>query len=286
MESFLPSQPLSYQQLLWKSLILYRTGFNKIILLSALLSVIIFIPRLMADVIGQDVFVNLQPLSPERLWLMAIDIAALIFFIAILWHMFCVMRNKHEPFIEDFSIGLKKVWYVFIAGIIQSAILFAFGLIVYALLMLLHSMHLLFINSLWGIILTTFVFMGQFILLLYVSTLFVFLIPLIAIENKGILSALEKSIALAWNHWWRVFSLQITPWIGYIVLLIVLKYIINIDIHIYFTHKSHYAIWTSIFNMALFTLFIPWIAALLLIQLKDLEIRKQLAAKSRPKVQK
>lgn len=283
MESFLPSTTQSNRQLLWQSLVLYRVAFLKVIIFSALLSIVTFIPRLIADAIGQDIFVNLAPLSYHRLWFLVIDLTSFIFFIAILWHMFCTMRGKHEPFIEDFSVGLKELAYVFIAALLQSALVFAFGLIVYGLLILLHHLQLLFINSLLGIILTTAIFLGQFILLLYVSTLFIFLIPIIAIEKKDILIALEKSITLVWNHWWRVFSVQITPWIFYTLLLIVLKYVINIDIHIYFTPKENDALWTTIINIALFALFVPWVAALLLMQLKDLELRKKLVPKRRAK---
>lgn len=285
MESILPSQPESYKPLIWRSLLLYRRGFSKVVLFSFLLAITTFIPRIMSDVIGQDLFTTLEPLSPYRLWLIVVDIAALIFFVALLWHMHCVMRNKHEPFIEDFTVGAKKSLYVFIAAIIQSAIVFAFSLIVYGLLFLLHHFQVLFINSLPGIIFTTAIFFGQFLLLMYVSTLFIFMIPLIAIENKGIFQAIETSVLLGWNHWWRIFSTQLTPWIFYIVLLIIVKYAFGVDIHIYFTKKVNFNIWATTLNIGLFTLFAPWVAALLVTQLKDLELRKKTCPKTTKKTQ-
>lgn len=278
MESILPSEPKPYKDIIWRSLVLYRVSFTKIFLFSLLLAIIVFIPRIMSDIIGQDIFTSLNPLNPYRLWLIVVNLVSLIFFIAILWHMHCVVRNKHEPFIEDFAIGAKKSLYVFIAGIIQSAIIFAFGVIIYGFLFLLHHFQLLFIHTLLGVILTTLIFFGQFILLMYVATLFIFLIPLIAIENKGIINALEKSVSLVWNHWWRVFSTQLTPWVFYVGLLIILKYVLKIDIHIYFTQKEQLNLWVTLLNIGLFTLYAPWVAALLLTQLKDLEIRKKLAS--------
>ena len=208
--------------------------------------------------------------------LIPIDIVALIFFVAILWHMYCEMRGKHEPFIEDVSVGTKKSIYVFLAAVLQGAIVFAFGVITYGLLFILHHYRLLFINSLLGILLTTAIFFGQVFLLMYISTLFIFFIPLIAIENKGIFKALENSVLIVWNHWWRVFSVQLTPWIVYLALLLLIKYAFNIDIHIYFTPIAQSNMWATILNILVFAFYAPWIASLLLMQLKDLEIRKTL----------
>jgi hypothetical protein len=83
---------------------------------------------------------------------------------------------------------------------------------------------------------------------------------------------------LVWNHWWRVFSTQLTPWLFYLALLIAVKYVLHIDFHIYFTQKIDNTLWVTIAHIAVFSLFIPWVAALLLVQLKDLELRKSLVA--------
>ena len=286
MESILPQQPANYGQVISRSLTLYRVAFAKIVFFALLMALIVFIPRLLSDIIGQDIFANIDPLSPHRLWFLAIEIGSLIFFIAILWHMNCVVRGKKEPLVQDVMTGTKKALSVFIASMLQCAIIFAFSFLVYGVLLLLNHLQLLFINSLAGVILTTVIFAGQLLLLLYVSTLFIFQVPLIALENKGILSAIENSVLLVWNHWWRVFSVQATPWIAYLCTLIVFKYILQIDIHIYFTNKSHNEIATTVLNMALFTLFIPWVAAILLSQLKDLELRKQLVPKSKTRKHK
>lgn len=281
MDAFLPSQPESYKKLIKRSLILYRASFSKVVLLTFLLSITVFIPRLISDTVGQEIFINLPPLSPHRLWMIAISLASLLFFIAILWHIHCVIRGVHEPLIEDFYVGMKKTLYVFVAAILLSAILFIAMALIYGLIILLNQYHVLFASNAFGVVLTVIAIIGQTILTLYVFTLFFFYVPLIAIENKGIFTSLERSILLVWNHWWRTFSVQMTPWFYYFILLIIFRFVLNINIHIYFLEYGSHPIWTTFLHIILFALFIPWVAALLLIQLNDLELRRELAHKPR-----
>ena len=279
MDTILPSQPLSYGEIIKRSLRLYYLSFFKVFLLALILSIIIFIPRLIADMTGHDLFSNLPPFSLHRLWLILINLTGLAFFVAIIWHIYCVARQVHEPFIEDIVVGIKKCIYILIAAIIQNAIIFAVIAVIFGLQILLYQYHWLFSSSILSVIFTSLVFIGEFILLLYMTILFLFFTPLIAIENKGIFIAIEKSVLLAWNHWWRVFSLQVTPWICYLILLIIIKYGLRIDIHIYLGEQTQHPLWTSILNIIIFALFIPWVATLLLLQLKDLELRRELARK-------
>lgn len=274
METILPSQPSNYKALIKQSLKLYRIGFKRIILLSALLSITAFIPRFLSYIIGQDILLNLPPFSPHRLWFIAVDIASMIFFIGILWRMHCFIRDRHEPLIEDLAKGAKKVFYVIIASLLQGIIIFAIAVITFGLQVLLQTHHLIFNTNISGILLTGAVFIGQLALILYLSTLFIFLIPLITIENKGIIASLERSAFLVWNHWWRVFSVQITPWLTLFFLMALIRFVLHIDIHIYFIEQEHHSLWPTLLQLVIFALFIPWIAALLLVQLKDLELRK------------
>jgi hypothetical protein len=286
METLLPSQPESYKQLIRRSFLLYRKSFSKIILLSFLLSVVVFIPRLLSNIIGQDIFANISPFSPHRLWLVVIDLVSLTCFIGILWHMHCVVVRLHEPLVEDFLVGIKKVIYVFIAAIIQSTIVFAVVMLIYGIQILLHEHHLLFGKNLLGILFTVFVFFSQLAIIVYVSTLFCFFIPIIAIENKGIITSLERSVSLVWNHWWRTFSVQLTPWFSYLILLLIIKYVFRLNIHIYFMEYDSHSNWITCLYIILFTLFIPWAASLMIIQLKDLELRKKLTQKRHEKRRK
>jgi hypothetical protein len=278
MNTLQPSQPSTYTQLMKQSFKLYRASFSHVILFSILLSITAFVPRFLAIIIGQDLFLKLPPLSPNRLWLSAVDIVCLIFLIGIIWRMHCVMRDRHEPLIEDIVMGIKKVIYVFIAALIQTAIVFVVTVSIYGLQILAGMHHLIFNGQVSGILLIGFLFIGQFVLIIYLNTLFVFLTPLIATENKGIFSAIERSASLVWNHWWRVFSVQITPWLVYFLTLMIIRNLLHIDIHIYFLEQEHHTLWPVLFQLGVFALFIPWIAAVLLIQLRDLELRKPITA--------
>ncbi len=274
MENVLPTTTGSYLEIIKRSLRLYRLSFSKIIIPAILLSAVAFIPRFISDFIGQDLFQNVPPFSLYRLWFIPVQITALIFMIAILWHMRCVIKNIHEPLIEDFNIAVKKVIYVFAAALIQGAIIFAFSATIIATQIWLGAIQTPIGTT--GSFIPLIIFMIQFFLLMYVSLLFLFFIPLIAIENKGIIAALERSVLLVWNHWLRVFSVQATPWLCYLFLLTTLRFVFKFNIHIYFIEHNVHTLSATIFNAILFALFIPWSAAALLVQLRDLEIRRNL----------
>jgi len=276
MDATLPAQPAGYRQLMKQSFVLYRAGFLKSIGLGFLLSVAVFIPRLHAYFIGANIFSSLTPFSLQALWLIVVNLISILFFIGLIWHMHCVNRHIHEPFIEDLVVGMKKLFYVLVATLIQSIIIYAIALTLFGVIILLHNHQLLFPTFSFGAFIPVLIFGLQFILIIYLWTLFLFLIPLIAIENKGILTSLERSAALVWNHWWRIFSVQFTPWVCYIVLLVLIKFFFHIDIHIYFTPHDYASIWPTVLNIVLFGFFTPWLAALLVVQLKDLELRKRL----------
>ncbi len=275
MDTLLPTQPSSYKTLIKNSLRLYRVSFSKVIFLSCLLSLVVFIPRILAEIIGQDIFLTIPLLSIERLWILLIDLASIIFFVGIIWRMYGVIRGFHEPLIEDLKVGVKKVFFVFIASFIESAIVVSIIILIYSLFGILHEHNLLFNTNLIGMIFTTLAFLGQIILIFYVYTLFVFLIPVITIENKGIIGAIERSVYLVWNHWWRVFSVQFTPWFCFLIFLFILRDIFHINVHIFFFHHT-VAPFVTLFQFIIFAIFIPWVAATLLVQLKDLELRKKL----------
>jgi len=275
MDTLLPSQPSTYKQLVKTSLHLYRASFSRIILLSFLLAILVFIPRLLSAFIGDDV-ANLHPYSPNRIWMFVVNLIGITFFIGIVWRMNCVIRGIHEPLIEDLTVGLKKVMYVFFASILQGIIVFAITMALFELQRFLIYYHVLFSDHLIGVAFVACIFVGQCILIVYVSTLFIFFIPLIAIENRGVIRSLERSILLVWNHWWRVFSVQLTPWICYTLLLFLIRCAFRISIHIDFVEHGPYGIETTIAHTMIFALFIPWVAAILLTQLKDLELRKKM----------
>lgn len=283
MEAILPKQPTNYSRLIKTSFSIYKKGFSRALVLSFLFSFTVFIPRLISVLVGQDLFLNVPPLSPHRLWLVVIDLASLLFFVGVLWRTHCVIIKKHEPLAEDLSKGTRKLFACLIAGILQCAILFGVSVTIYGVLLVFQSYQLLFQNNLFGLIFTTLVFFGQLMLILYVATLFFFTIPLITIEDNHIFRALERSILLAWNHWWRVFSVQTTPWLVYLVLLIVIRYVFHIDIHLYFIDHGPHKLWATLLHIIIFALYIPWVASLLLVQLNDLELRKKLVKSTKSK---
>ena len=276
MELILPKQPETYLQLLRRSIVLYRLSFRKIVPFAFLLSLTVFIPRLIAYTTGQDIFLTMTFFSPHHLWLMAINLTGLFLFIAIIWHMHCVIVNQHEPMIQDIQIALKKIFYVFIASILQALILVAVIAIAYGMQLLVPFIYASIGKSMFGLLTLICIFFAESFIILYAATLFIFIVPLIAIENKGIISALERSILLVWNHWLRTIVMQMTPWVCFILLLSIMKFILRLDIHIYFSNQVSHPLWVTLLQLVVFALFIPWVAAVLMVQLKDLELRKHI----------
>lgn len=280
MDEFLPLHPESNHELVGHSFTLYRKSFSKVIIFALIIALLVFIPRLISDSIGQDIFSNLAPLSLHRLWFLLINLTSLLFFTAIIWHMYYAnIRHHREKLIDDMNVGLHKIFYIFIASMLESLIVFGVSVILYGLQIILQQHNLLFADNSLSMTITTLLFCGQLILILYISTLFVFFIPLITIENKGIFGSLQRSVSLVWNHWWRVFTLQLLPWFCYFIFLLVIKYGFKINIHIYFLGNTTQPLWVTLLHLIVFAFFVPWVAALLIVQLKDLELRKHIVTK-------
>lgn len=273
----LKKTPETNQTLLKSSLFLYRRSFSKVFIFAFLLAIVVFIPRLIADALGYDYLANTSILHVSRIGIIAINIIASMLFIAIVWDIYCVSRHKAERLSEDIKVGAQRFIFVFIAAFIESAILFVIIAAFYGIQLILHYYHLLFRADFLHLLLTLLIFSGQFLLLLYISTLFYFFMPLIVLEKKGIVAALEKSAALVWNNWWRTISLQLTPWICYLIVLICIRNLLGVNVNIYFMNPLQYDYWSTIVNLVIFAFFIPWFGALLVVQLKDLELRKKMS---------
>lgn len=278
MDTISPQQALTYKEIIANSFKLYKETFTKVIILSFIVAVITFIPRFMILFWGKDIFRTAPLFSFTKLFIVVIDLIGLMFFIGILWRMHSASRGDHETLKDDLKMGVKRLFSVFVAGILLTIVIFSIFVMVYFMQVLLYKYEFLEINSPINIVIITLVFFAEFILIVYSATLFLFTLPIIAVENQGVIKALERSVQLVWDHWWKVFSVQMTPWFCYLLVLAFLRYLLHIDLHIYFIARGIHTPSASILNLILFTLLIPWISALLLVQLQDLEYRKKMLA--------
>lgn len=276
----LSTHPLSYTEIMKRSLRLYFASFANVILFSYILALIVFLPRLISYVLAFDI-IPLILTSPQMMGLLVLDIISILFLVAIFWRLHCAAHYKHESFNDDFNIGIHKVIYVFIAVIIQGLIIFGTISLTLAFQYFLYKHNWLFPvkqGISWQLAFTIAVFALQLAIILYLSILFIFLLPLIAIENEHIVTSIKRSVALTWKHWWLVFSRQITPWICFVIFSLFVRFFIGINIHIYLIgmDRNISSLPTLFLQICLFALFVIWPAALLYLQLKDLEIRKKL----------
>jgi hypothetical protein len=276
MQIEMSTQPESLSKLLVRSLRLYRATFLRVFYLGLLLSVIAFIPRLMTFVIGENYLITLPINSPKRLWFIIIDLISIALFTAILWRMRCKSLNIHEGILTDFKVAIKKLPFIFMAGVIQSFIIMVIYLSIFMLFFFLHKQPNLISSAAFFFIAASMSII-QALIAIYLFIAFYFYLPLILTENKRVFAALKESIHLVWGNWWRTFKLQIIPWLVYLACLFIIRDIIHINVHIYFFRAlEEITLPGVILHIFLFALFIPWIAATQLVQLRDLELRKKM----------
>jgi len=279
--------PLSYSLLIKRSLNLYRYAFKRTYILGLILAIIFFIPHILSILSNRPELLTPSLFSLDTLWLIAMNLCAFLFLSAMLWRVNCLERNKHETLIEDFKTAFNKLLTIIASILLQICIFIAVGLTAFAiqtpLVALLHSQ---FLSE--GANLTTFLivplFSIQFLLLIFLSILFYFYLPLIVVENDGIVLSLKQSVRLVWGNVLRVLAVQLTPWLVYVLVLILIKTVLPINIQIaLFGLVSHPSLITTggtAVQIFIASLFLPWIVSIILVQLRDLELRK--ARLSRP----
>lgn len=277
MKVAISTQPERISQLLLRSVNLYRQTFSHIFFLALTVSIIAFIPRIFTLVVGADIFTGVALLNPRRLWLLVIDLGCLMLLTAIIWRIRCIITDAHESILDDIEVAVKKLPYIIVSSFLQFLLLYIviFFCVVIAYFLIFHNNLPGLLNLRDQIISSTIIFV-QFILIMYIFFALYFYLPIIVIENKTIITSLRKSAYLVWTNWWRTFLVQITPWVVYLLVIIFLNVITNLNLHVYFIPgTSNQSLFATIVHIFIFALFIPFFATTMLVQLRDLELRKE-----------
>jgi len=281
MKLALATQPESYSELVVRSLKLYRQTLGPSFLLAFLVAVIVFIPRLICVAVGQNVFLTTKHWGQQQLLFITIYMSSLWFYGALLWGIHCIQQlGKREHFIAEIKAAGKRMLYVFGA---------AFILILIGMLTLLidRPLHYVFLEIMqlnlhryvFAVLMFTLIAIRASIPLL-IFLLFYFYFPLIIVESDGIFLALKQSATLVWGHVCRTLKLILTPWLCYLIVLILIKMVFKINFHVFFMPFELISdLPTAAFNILILAFFIPWTGALMLVQLKDLELRKKAVRK-------
>ena len=291
--TYLPAtQPETTSQLLERSLQLFKFAFRKVILLGLFLSVCMFLPRLLNLLYGVGK-PNGHFLAENAyiFFTLGINLACLILFAAMLWDMRCVMTNNSELITRDLKTSLRKLPLLIGASIIEELIVGVITLCVmlsyrhFVLNHLITTMHgprhilnaeLVLPDNRFYVFLTAIPLMLYAALVFYIYVLLLFYLPIIVTEGKGLLSALGRSVKLVWKNAWRVIKLQLCLWAFYFVFLLFLKEVLRVEVHIFFFDTEQVSVTAMFILIFMFSLFISWYAASLLVQLHDLELRKKL----------
>ncbi len=268
----LATTPQSNTRLLMRGLKLYYASFKHVIGLALLFAMVVFIPQFIAIAQGLNVLALLQLFSFYNLFFFIVDICAMFVFITILWRIRCVVTNAHESILDDFKVASKKILLIIGISLVYMLIL---ALFVFLLIML-PARNLLNQPSEFSFNIAIMLSILYFCIVAYIFYAFMFSLPLILTENKGIISALKKSYCLVWGNWWKVALLLITPILAYFVLLYVIQNIFHINLTIRYAEAYNAKdLFILMINVILIALVVPLHGALLLLQLRDLELRKQ-----------
>lgn len=272
------TEPESSNQLILRSLDLYRRAFLHVFFLALALSFIVFTPRLVALLAGQDIFENISMYNPHKLWLVLINFCALIFFTALLWRVRCVMKHQHESLLDDFSVALRKIIYIVVATILENLLILfiIFFSVIFIYFFVFSGQQNSITTDMPTLTIMFILFVLQLSVIFLIFFLLYFYLPIIVVENKKIIESLKKSAHLVWHHLSQTIWVQMTPWLIYLMTLIVIKYVFKIDLHIYFMGPQLPTVISSLVHIVLFALFIPWVASTMLVQLHDLELRSEL----------
>lgn len=267
-------KPETIMQQSIRSMRLYFKAFLHVFFFAFLLSIVVFIPRILTLFTNQDLYPTTF-FAWSNLLILLVDIGALILFTSMLWRIKCRITERHESFIDDLMVALKKTPQILVAVVIQVFVIILLNLAALGIYMLAEQ-HALLTSEAKIYWLVSGVFFLQSIALLYLYFLFFFYLALILTEDQTAFSALKKSVMLVWKNWWRTFLVQCLPWLVYFILLIIIRDILHIDINLYFFQMPEVTIMIVLLQLILFALFIPWPAATMLVQLRDLELRKNI----------
>lgn len=268
----LATTPQSNTRLFMRGLKLYFASFKHVIGLALLFSMITYIPQFLAITQGLSLLEFAQFLSFYNIIFFIVEIAAVFVFIAMLWRIRCVVTNQHESILDDFKIASKKILLIIGVGLIYMLILafFIFFLVTLPTLSFLNKPSISTLNIVLVFLLLF------FCLFVYVFYAFLFSLPLILTEDKGVIVALKKSYVLVWGNWWRVALLLITPTLIYLFMLFIIQNLFGYNLTIRYGEAYNYKdLLILIINVILIALFVPLEGALLLLQMRDLELRKQ-----------
>lgn len=268
------TRPETYAELLARSFRLYCQVLRNTFIFGLLVAVILFIPRLICVAIGKNVFLTAVTTS-QLLLFIAMYTSALWFLAAILWCVNCIERNKHENFIIDVEMAGKRILYVLGAAILLSFIGIFSGIASYIVYSIFEYLNLYSYDRYLTDFLFFLVLFTQAGISVFIAIIFYFYFPLIVVENDGILLALKQSARLVWKNIGATCCLQATPWLAYLITLIIIKIVFKVNIHIYFMPIDPVStFYPTVMHIIILALFIPWSSSMTLVQLRDLELRK------------
>lgn len=241
------TQPLSTGKLLDNTMQLYRSSFTKSLPFVIIIALLTSMPNpWMAHSLGADDQLVQDPFA----LLKGVNIAAsfiivlvnLVLYIAVIHVIAAVMNNSYQNIASSLIIGLRKFIPILIASIV-----YVIALVSGTLLLIIP-----------GVIL---------------SMSLIFFMPLMVVDNQGIIESLTSSHRLVWGEWWRTSTVLTIPVLFYCIFLI-LMLILSLSLSSVEEVLSGTSLFSATGNILLNILLLPFFLSIVLVQLNDLKLRK------------
>jgi hypothetical protein len=243
----MPDSPQSIGKVLDSGFRLFAYSFKHVFFLVLIAAVAIALPNM---IFGNttDPQVMAQSVGPMLAMLLVGWLVFLVFYNAVFYRMNALADDRDAGAGEAIGAGLRKMLPVLGAGI-----LFSLAVMVGSLLLLIP-----------GVILMV-------SLILYV--------PLIVCDDEGVFSALRTSHNLVWGDWWRTTAVFLVPFVVYIVVYMAVAMIVGAVAGASAVTSGEVgdSVYTMI-NVAMVVISViayPFFAAIMLVQLNDLKLRKR-----------
>jgi hypothetical protein len=245
---------LSFKEIYLAGIKTYAEAFPKVWIIAFINGIVsavgLYVRELYMPIIPQKAAItastaNMPPISPHDTalfwgWNVVFALVAVLFFAILLQQVFEVIKGEKAGLLGSVKFVLSKASVVIIASLIT---LFLAGI---------------------GFLL--FLLPG-----IYLYVLFIFTVPYILIENKGVFAAIAASVKLVWGKWIRTFV---------VMLPITAIFVLFTGVALKLTQGS--SIGFSIASGIIAFLFVPFFTIYILYQFNDLRIRKanKIASKS------
>ncbi len=262
----LSQQPLTIKQVLLQSYVLFKVSLYKMPVLLALFFVWLALPYLVASFVNTGLTDLLHNFFAVKVFILM-----LIYFIGIFWiyaAFYCQLNFMMQHDADNMN-NLTDCP----AGTAADCLYFV-----------LKKLPVLMIAFVLAIIANVFGWVLLLVPGVYLMVVITLYYPLIVIDDLGPLKGFEYAVNLVRGNWWRSALVMVVPPLLSSLLVLVCNNIIFLIVHLLHLPVAKTIIANICVQLFLGTLFLPMSAAVNLMQIHNLKLRKSAVSSEPPKV--